>query len=84
MQRRRIQIDESGAYHDAIELDFETTKESWNLYRLTDGGHVRMRTVPVKMFRLLDENGQPASEPNGEPRIVVQHQTTVTAFEGAS
>jgi hypothetical protein len=66
-----------GSQVKAREISFRVMEEHWNEYALEDGTTVRIRTVAVKMFQVLDANGEPAMTPDGDHNIVVHHQTTV-------
>ncbi len=66
---------------DAIEQQFEITSENWNEYRLLDGGVVRMKTSLQKIFRVVDEEGKPLYKPEGDPNVIVRHNTQVVASE---
>ena len=61
----------------AREVPFRVVEEHWNEYALEDGTTVRLRTSAVKILQILDENGEPAKTPDGDPNIVVNHQTNV-------
>ena len=45
---------------DFIEISFEPEKEVWNLYELGDGSMLRLRTLLLKLFRLVPQPGQPS------------------------
>ncbi len=79
-RRTRIQI-ANGEERDAIELDFEIRKEEWDEYKLLDGGYVRLKTSALKMFRVLDTQGNPAYTPDGDPLIIVRHNTQIVSTE---
>ncbi len=63
------------------EQDFETVREEWNEYRLLDGGKVRVKVSVNKLQRVLDEAGQPAFTPDGDPQVIVQHAVLVSASD---
>ncbi len=65
----------------AIEQQFEIKREDWNEYTLLDGGKVRVKTTVGRIFRVLDESGKPAVTPQGDPNVIVRHQTQVVAVE---
>ena len=67
--------------YDAIDLDFQIAREEWNEYTLLDGGRVRMKTSPQRMYRVLDADGKPANNEQGEPFIIVRHNTTIVSIE---
>ncbi len=64
---------------EAIEVDFEIAREEWNEYLLADGGRVRIKTTPLKVFRVLDEHGEPALTSEGDPFIYVRYNTQIVA-----
>jgi hypothetical protein len=61
------------------EEDFEIAKEDWAEYKLLDGGTVRVKTTVTRIYRLLDEQGQPAFHPDGQPQTWVSTTTLVVA-----
>ena len=69
----------NGQEHFAIEQSFTIASEQWNEYTLADGGHVRMKTTPIKIFKLVDSEGQPLYDGEGELRFLVRHTTTITS-----
>lgn len=79
-RKTRIQI-ANGEECDAVELDFEIHKEEWDEYKLLDGGRVRLKTSALKMFRILDADGNPAYTPDGSPFILVRHNTQIVSTE---
>ena len=79
-RKTRVQI-ANGEERDALELDFEIQKEEWDEYKLLDGGHVRLKTSALKMFRVLDTQGKPAYTPDGDPLILVRHNTQIVSTE---
>lgn len=68
-----------GTDRNAIEVDFEIAREEWNEYVLADGGRVRIKTTPLKIFRVLDEHGEPALTAEGDPSIYVRYNTQIVA-----
>ncbi len=81
MPHREISVD--GKRFTVIDVDFEVTEEQWNRYRLLDGGEVRLKTTPLKMYRVLDPDGKPAIDPVGDPMFVVNHTTQVIGKAGS-
>lgn len=71
----------NGEECDAVELDFEIQNEQWDEYKLLDGGRVRLKTSALRMFRVLDAHGNPAYTPEGDPFILVRHNTQVVITE---
>ena len=66
---------------NAREEDFEIVREDWNEYRLLDGGSVRVKTTVARIFRVLDEEGRPVYDQDGDPQVVVRHNTQIVAAE---
>ena len=78
---RRTQIKVDGALIDVSEEDFEIVREEWNEYKLLDGGTIRMKTTMQRVFRVLDAQGKPELTPQGDPNMVVRHNTQVVAID---
>jgi hypothetical protein len=83
---RVLKIKVGSEEYDAIEKDFEITKEDWNEYRLLDGGKVRLKTsvakiLRIKILRILDKDGNPAYTADGDPFLLVRHRTEVAGSE---
>lgn len=66
-----------GKEYDGREEQFEIVKEEWNEYKLLDGGRVRLKTSAQKIVRILDKDGKPMLAPEGDPHIIVKHNTQV-------
>ncbi len=54
-----------------IEVEFETVHEDWNVYELSNGTRLRVKTLLAHAFQIVDENGNPIYGDNGEPEYVV-------------
>ena len=65
-----------GSERDALEVDFTVKSEEWNEYSLDDDTTVRLRTSAVRVFRLLDDDGEPSFSAEGEPELFVWQNTT--------
>jgi hypothetical protein len=65
-----------GSDVEATPMEFKTVEENWNSYKLDDGTVVRLKTSPIKIYRL--ETKDPAT---GEHQYYVQHNTVVAASE---
>jgi hypothetical protein len=64
----------------AVELSFDMTHmEPWNEYAASDGGRFRIKTYVRKVFRLLDEEGNPSFTQDGDPFYWVTFNTDVIA-----
>ena len=66
---------------EVLEQQFEIERESWNEYKLLDGGTVRVKTSIHRIFRVLDADGRPAYNDQGDPYMVIRHKTDVVAAE---
>lgn len=55
------------------QIDFETEKEGWSVYKLADGTGVRMKTVVVSVVKLkeYDPAGNPIYLVNATPAIAM-------------
>jgi len=54
-------------------VDFETVREEYNTYKLSDGATVRMKTVVTSIIRTQEFN------PDGEPVYIVNSQNVLVA-----
>jgi len=78
---RRTQIRVGSNVLDVDEQDFEIAREEWNEYKLLDGGTVRVKTTVARIFRVVDADGKPKRSPEGDPEIVVRHNTQIVAID---
>jgi len=62
------------------ELQFEIAREDWNEYKLLDGGRVRVKNTVARIFRVVDEEGNPQYNPDGDPELLVRHSSQVVAI----
>jgi hypothetical protein len=60
-------IEYEGRQVPAQELEFETEKEPWTVYRLEDGAVLKLKQVLAKVARLTEN-----FKPDGEPIYVMQ------------
>lgn len=67
-----------------FEIEFETDKENWSNYRLLDGTNLRVKHTMLKTFRLVDEDGKPLFDENGEPQIFIDESVEVVASKANS
>ena len=54
-------------------VDFETVREEYNTYRLSDGSTIRMKTVVTNIIRTEEFT------PSGEPVYIVNSQNVLVA-----
>lgn len=69
-----IKVPYQGQMVDAIELDFQPVSEPWSEYELMDGGKVRTRSTVARIFWLVDEQGVPMRDADGQAMILLHHQ----------
>jgi len=72
----------SGEEYEVREESFETIREDWAEYIMASGVRVRVKTQVGKLFRILDEKGNPAVNAQGDPFVVVRHQLVIVSSEG--
>ncbi|MGD1153506.1 MAG: hypothetical protein ABR911_11640 [Syntrophales bacterium] len=55
------------------EIEFETEKEGWNIYKLADGTRVKLKSVVASIIRLdeYDPLGNPLYLVNAAPAVIV-------------
>ena len=64
---------------DAYELDYETIKEDWNQYKLTDGRVVRVRVITSRISQVVDADGKDQFHPDGSPFLLVSNRVEIVA-----
>ena len=75
-----IQItNQHGETMPAIALDFEITRESWAVYKLLDGGTVRVKTTVTRILHHVDDEGRVKYNPDGSPAVTVQSKIDVVS-----
>ena len=76
---RQIKLPD-GNLVDAIIQDFHNIGgEHWNEYDLEDGTRLKVKIVVNRVLRILDEDGNPATNENGDPLVRVSSNTHVDA-----
>lgn len=63
------------------ELDFDIVKEEWNEYQLTDGSYLKVKTVVVKVFWVLDDQGNRDYTAEGDPHLIVRSNNQISASD---
>jgi hypothetical protein len=66
-----------------VEVEFETTREEWNIYTVSDGTRLHIKTNLVRAYRLVDEQGNQLYDPDGEPQFFITTGLLVVAKEKA-
>ena len=61
---------------------FRTIREDWNEYEMASGVTVRVKTVVQKIGRVLDSDGKPQFDAEGDPHVVVRSQIQVVSSGG--
>jgi hypothetical protein len=67
-----------GSQAKAQEVEFKLQHEDWSIYTLPDGTTVKLKTTVLKILQVLDDDGNPARTPEGDPFLIVHHRTDVT------
>jgi hypothetical protein len=60
-----------------VELNFEIVKENWNEYTLADGTKLSIKDFLIQAFMLVDEDGNPIQNANGDPEIFINNGSSV-------
>ena len=60
-----------------LEIEFDIVNEGWNTYTLGNGVTVKLKTTVVKIFQVIDKDGNAATTPEGDPLVMVKHKTDV-------
>jgi hypothetical protein len=63
---KRIQVQFDGKPVPADQIDFESEKEPWTVYKLEDGTVLKVKPVLGNIARLVDQH-----KPDGEPIYVL-------------
>jgi hypothetical protein len=70
---KRVELKVGDKTVDGTLVDFETVREEYNSYKLSDGSTIRMKTVVTNIIR-TDE-----FTPTGEPIYIVNSQNVLVA-----
>ena len=71
----------AGKEYEVREESYDVIREDWAEYLMASGVRVRVKPQVVKLFRILDDNGQPAFTPQGDPFVIVRHQVVLVSSE---
>ena len=63
---------------------FKTLIDDWNEYETASGIKVRVRLIVNQLYRLLDKDGKPVFDSQGDPSVLVHSQNIVVATGGPS
>jgi hypothetical protein len=74
-----IKINIDGVQYSGQEVDFKVIKEDWNEYELNDGVKVKVKTIAQKIVRVLDAQNKPAFTPDGDPHVLIRHNTQIVS-----
>lgn len=72
-----------GSTRKALEMDFDTIREEWNEYQLSDGTTVRVKNTVAKILVLVDEDGNPILDEIGDPEVIVQGSINIATTMAA-
>ena len=70
-------IEQLGPSSFGVERDFEIGREQWNVYKLLDGGTVRVKTSVQKIYQVVDAAGEPVHDQTGLPVYAASHKSEV-------
>ena len=70
-------IEQLGPSSYGVERDFEIGREQWNVYKLLDGGTVRVKTSVQKIYQVVDAAGEPVHDQTGLPVYAASHKSEV-------
>ena len=66
-------INVNGQDLEVVDVAFESVKpETWNEYALADGGSFRIKLSVNRVLQVLDPEGKPARNAEGDRFLVVQ------------
>lgn len=63
---------------NSIPIEIISTDEPWSIAKLADGSYIRAKIVFVKVARILDDQGKPKFNEDGEPLYGTGTQTVIT------
>jgi len=70
---KRVELKLGGKTVEGTLVDFETVREEYNSYKLSDGSTIRMKTVVTNIIRTEEFT------PTGEPVYIVNSQNVLVA-----
>ncbi|MFC2026548.1 hypothetical protein ACFLUX_01055 [Chloroflexota bacterium] len=78
MDRKISQIPTPTGKMKALDLEYETVKEDWNIYKLEDGTILKAKIVAGKISRGLADDGKSIFyNPDGEPFYNIRFSVSI-------
>lgn len=78
MDRKISQISTPTGIIKAQDLEYETVKEDWNIYKLEDGTTLKAKIVAGKISRGLADDGKSILyNPDGEPFYNIRYSVSI-------
>jgi hypothetical protein len=68
-----------GTPANGILMDFTVKHEDWNVYELADRTQLRVKNMLVKAYLIVDDDGNPLMNEDGEPQVYIRHSTLVVS-----
>jgi len=68
-----------GQEFKAVEVSFDTISEHWNEYLLSNGISVRVKNVVLKIYMIVNDQGELLYDENGDPRVIVNGNLATVA-----
>jgi hypothetical protein len=63
------------------DVDFNIVREEWSEYTMEGGGSIRIRATALRISRIVDAQGKPTYQPDGQPAVVVNSQVQIIASD---
>lgn len=64
-----------------ILMDFTVKHEDWNVYELSDGTQLRVKNTLISAYLIVDGDGNPLMNEDGEPQVYIRHSTLVVSHK---
>jgi hypothetical protein len=71
---KRVKVPYKGKQVDGFELEYNTKKEEWSEYEISDGTSIRMKLVVLNIVRLMDEY-----DSDGNPVYIAKSTNVISA-----
>ena len=66
-----------GEERSVIELPFEIRREDWAEYAFADGGGVRVKVVVARVWQVVNDDGKPVYDEDGDRAIITEHRVDI-------